>query len=399
MKQTSALAILVSLALVFSGAIDYRGLDELTVVAGMAIDSDGESGYILSMEIVNSSGQEGKEGTPSYLVEGKGETIPVAINNINRQMKSELYFGNTGVVVISQSIAKEEGLSNIIDVIMRNFYFRDDINIVVSKMKNAKDLFFAKDESQPVISFAITDALKRPHYHTDAVYPTPLYKIYNTLAKNSYEITLPAYLVKEEPDKESGEKTKRLYAEDIAVFDKEKMVGYFEEEFVESFLIVKEEIKGGAYRFCFGEQADSRESRHDVTINIEDSKATLKYEFDGEKFTFIVDVEMQSYVLELPVDISTLNNETMKELESAAGKSMSDDIEKCINKMQQGDGLDIFGFSQAVFRKDFKLYQELRDDWKKYFKNAEIRVNCSMEIDDAGMTYTYKINSNDQNTA
>ena len=105
---------------------DYKGLDELTFVAGIAIDeAEGGAGYRVSFEVIDTQVSMKEGEMRSILVESEGMTIYDAIYKTNKQLYHYLYFGNTELLVISHQLAEKEGLKPILEGFLRDASTRD----------------------------------------------------------------------------------------------------------------------------------------------------------------------------------------------------------------------------------------------------------------------------------
>ena len=102
-----------------SGCWDYREIDKLSIVTGIAIDRGENSKYRLTFEIVDT--QEGgiEKKTKSKLIESEGETIFDAVRNASKVTSPRPYFGHMRIVILSEQIA-EEGVIDIIDFLNRD---------------------------------------------------------------------------------------------------------------------------------------------------------------------------------------------------------------------------------------------------------------------------------------
>lgn len=101
--------VLLVFCLILCGCGNYRELNDLSVITGVAIDKD-EAGYKLSYLIANSqkaqtSSKEGEAQTTVY--SGTGKNLTEAVNAIEVKSPKQLYYGHITVVIISEEIGKE----------------------------------------------------------------------------------------------------------------------------------------------------------------------------------------------------------------------------------------------------------------------------------------------------
>lgn len=86
-KRFFSFAMLILLCVSLCGCWDYRGLDQLIFVSGIAVDKNPETGdYMVTYEIMNMQGNIKQEGLSAKIVESTGRTIAEAVQNANRRV-------------------------------------------------------------------------------------------------------------------------------------------------------------------------------------------------------------------------------------------------------------------------------------------------------------------------
>ena len=402
MKPFISAVLMMILAVALGGAQDYSGLDEVTLIAGIAVDISDENPeeYLITLEVITPAGSSDSHSMHSSLLSATGTTVFDALYRANEQMKSYTYFGNVTVIIISEPLAVRDGIGDIVDGVLRDFYFRDNVHLIISKEESAKALFDAKQEESVALSFTIDDMLNRPFEATTSITGHPLHKIYNTLSEKSYDVAIPAFKLDMGNDIAFyNEESSILWADGLATFREDKMVGYFPGEMLMSFLFLKEQVTGGPYVFsvedseAFRDAAakdpDKKPSDYKITLQVENSKYNLDYSFDGKQFTFYADVDVTGTAIEISTKFGSLGKDNIACAEECVAEKLESEIREAIEYMQKGDRLDIFGFSEIVYEKDFHFFEKVRDDWEEYFSNAKLVINCNFQINDTGMTFAY----------
>jgi spore germination protein KC len=96
-----------------SGCWNYREVEKLAIVAGVAIDKGENNPYKITFEILQVSG--GKEAkTVSKIISMEGRTIFDAVRNAISLSGKKLYWSHTKIVVISKDIARN-GILRVVD--------------------------------------------------------------------------------------------------------------------------------------------------------------------------------------------------------------------------------------------------------------------------------------------
>jgi spore germination protein KC len=125
-----------------AGCWNYRGLNEMTIVSGIAVDRNPENGnFHLTFETIDMSIPVKEKGLTPRIIEAEGKTLFDAARGAKRRNDDKLYFGNTQVIIVSELIAKEDGLHSVIDWFMRDGEGRETLTFAISQEKNARDRF------------------------------------------------------------------------------------------------------------------------------------------------------------------------------------------------------------------------------------------------------------------
>jgi len=160
-KRILACLMCLAIAFVLSGCWNYRSLDELDIVVGLAIDYDKEKKvFWVDYEIADLMGADKQSPIQSRIVRSEGKTIFDAARNAKRKEEDRLYFGSANTVVISHQVAKEIGLNPVLDWILRDAECRETVNVVISQEETAANLLETTEGYKGIISVAINQIVR-----------------------------------------------------------------------------------------------------------------------------------------------------------------------------------------------------------------------------------------------
>jgi len=179
--------LLVSLCLLsLSACFDYRGLEDQTIVSGIAVDWKDEA-YTLTFEIVDvSSVENGQFG--SILLTTTGETFAEALADAVKKLQREMYLGALRVVLLGRTFAEEVGLMPLAAPLLYDKHVRNSLLIVIADEEEAGVLLAQEEEGRRLVSTALSEALGRRSHRGQVMV---LHEIYNALVTGAGEITLP----------------------------------------------------------------------------------------------------------------------------------------------------------------------------------------------------------------
>ena len=140
-------------ALFITSCWDYREIDKLAVVAGVAVDKGTTGQYEVTAEIVQISG--GKDTkTMSNTITMEGRTMFDAVRNGISLSGKKLYWSHTKVIILSKEIASE-GVMKVIDWFNRDAETRPDFHVLISEGASAKEIFSGQGATEEIKSFVL----------------------------------------------------------------------------------------------------------------------------------------------------------------------------------------------------------------------------------------------------
>lgn len=370
MAKRTVLAVLILSALLLTGCWNYRGLNEISIVAGVSVDRDPESGlFKLCFEIVDLSADVKSSGLKSKLIESEGKTLFDAARNAKKRLANKLYFGNTQVVVLSEDVARSEGIENVTDWFLRDAECRETVYALISREKTAKDLLSISGADQAIASMTIQNIISEDAQATATTVSYQLYQIFNILRDPGKSLTLPAFhsvVNGKEPAPELN---------GVAVFEDDKLIGYLTDEESKYFLFATDGVKGGILPL-----PDVPGVSSGVSLEISKSRTERSFAVEDGRLVFHLQVEMRAYLGEAANMVNAQDEQIIKRLEEAAGETVRQRMLEVISKVQSEYGSDIFGFGQMIYRTDPRLWDRLQDSWDEWFASLSVDAACQVEI-------------------
>ena len=377
-KKTIVLVICVCFMVSVCGCRDYVGLDEISIVVGLAIDKSDKPGRLhLSFEIIDTLESSKDRGKVSTLIESEGNSVYEAISNANLQLARDLYFGNTDILVIHEAVARESGLNSIFENILRDYIFRDTIKVVVSKGETARDIIKPNKDSNVINSYEVTNKLDEMVIKSHTMHNIEIYHIYDYLKNAKGNIVLPVYAMKNEDSKVHP------HMDGAAVFLGDRFFKYIDDEDLLYYSYISENFMGGAFvHFSDGDRDKC------VTQNIIKTSSDKKFSYREDKLTIKVDISVVTGISSIYDGFGEFNSSKISVIEKEAQAALKDKLDSLIGRMQE-EGLDVFDFADELYRHDNYIWEQVKDNWQAVFAEAEILVNPMFEIQNAGMLRKY----------
>jgi spore germination protein KC len=361
-----------------TGCWNYRGLNEMDIVTGLAVDRDTETGlYQLTFEIVDihESGKDG--GIGAKYVESEGETLFSAIRNSKKRLINKLYGGNLQALIISNQIAQQDGVAVILEELLRDGEPRETLSVVISQEETAREILQTQGIDSKIIAYEIHDMIREDSQVTASTKYLPLYKSYNAIRGKGKALVLPVVR-----SVLNGEDTV-AEMNGIALFRDDKMIGYQTSENTMYYLFIVDEIESGALSFPVTSPNES------VSLEIKKSKTNTKVSFENGQIMVELSISLKLNIMEIKSQLSISQPQHREQLELLTEQFIIQRISIFFYETQTQTGTDIFGLGSLLYQKDPDLWRAVEDDWQELFQSASLTIEAQADIVSAGVLKDY----------
>ncbi|MDP4084130.1 MAG: Ger(x)C family spore germination protein [Bacillota bacterium] len=356
-----------------TGCWNYREVEKLAVVAGVAIDKGKNNQFIVTTEVIQISGGRESKTTSTYITM-EGKSIFDAVRNQISFAGKKLYWSHTKVVIVSKEIARHNMLS-VIDWYNRDSETRSDVNLLVSREKTAKKVLEQRALLEDINSFELADTLKNQISLSKAPIKE-LWGFINDLEAQGIVNIVPAVHLK---------KNKNMYSPQImgaAVFDNAKLIGFLNSEETQEVLFVKDEVKGG----LLIDRDKTNGLKAPISMEIFKNKTKIEPVVSrNNEIKFNIKVDTRVDIDEIVGNVKYANEKVLKKLSNNEAKNLKNRIEHCIKKVQSEYGVDIFGFGAKLREDNPKVWKKVASSWNDRFKNVSVNVSTKVNIKGSGL--------------
>jgi len=377
-KRVVSILLILALCTLLSGCWNYRGLNTMSIVAGVAIDRKDDQNYQLTVEVFDLAASGKESAGKSQIVESEGKTIFEAVRNAKKRLTKKLYFGDIQLVVISEQIAREEGIQDVLDWFMRNEKARETLSTVISQEKTAKEILTASGVDHKIISEEIEKILDADNRTTASTKNIDTFKALNILkGQKETALVLPAVHCTDNQGK------KVVEVNGIAVFKADKLQGYLSPEETHYYLFAVDEIKGGILTFPF--EAKNQKNQDNLSLEISNNKTKKSYSYEENRLKVFLDIKTTAALGEVGTDIDVSKKDNIEKIKAAATEVFVQRLEAVIKKTQTEFGCDVFGFNTMIHKKNPVLWSELKENWNFYIQTMEVEVRPELVIKNTGL--------------
>lgn len=366
--------MLCSLAIfTLSGCWNYREVDKISTVAGIAIDKGEDEGQIkLTVEVVDGMGGQDAMSVGSARISLSGKTMFDIVRRMITESGNRLYWAHAKSIILSEEIARD-GAAKIIDWYVRDTETRADIHILVSGEKTAEEVLSSDGKSGEPLSYKIDDILKNETSVSNSP-TTEIYDFADTINTPGISSILPMVYSSEN----KGAKTASIRGS--AVFDIDRMLGRMNAYDTKFVLFLRDEVKGGILTLGGYNQPPG--------ISLEIFKNKTKVEpvlVDGQ-----VEIRIKTHTVtavdEVQENVDYYTAKGRADIEKMAGDMLVKEMENVIEIAQKRYKQDIFGFGDRIHKKFPKTWKTLEPDWDEKFSRLKVSVQAKVEIKSTAST-------------
>lgn len=382
MKQKRLLICLcISMVVFVTGCWNRRELNELAIAVGLGIDKSGDQ-YEVTVQVVEPSEVAGKRGgtsSPVTLFQAKGPSILEALRKITTVSPRIIYLAHLRVLVLGESLAKA-GIADTLDFLSREPEARNDFFIVVAKEAKASDTLKILTNLEKVPSVRLFSTLETSEQQWAPTTTVKLDELISVLVSQGRHPVLTGLdplgdlaIGETRKNTETVKSPAELQYTGLAVFRKDKLIGWLSDEESKAYNYVTNQIKGTVgYVSC--------PDGGNISLKVIRSKTKVKGSVNDERPQIDIEVRAEANVGEVQCHLDLTKNETITEVEEWSNQKLEDLIEATVSRVQRDYKVDIFGFGEVIHRSNPKAWKKMEDNWDQTFVNIPVHVKVNYKI-------------------
>lgn len=350
-----------------TGCWNYREVEKMSIVAGLAIDKGINDKFEMTVEIVEiSGGKDSKTTSKTITVEGK--TLFDAARNLIALSGKKLYWAHTKVIILSKQVASE-GVTKVLDWYNRDAETREDVHILISERSSAKEIFDVQPTSGNVKSFELDEMIKNQVSLSKAPIVNVLKFDIESNTKGISVIIPAVNLVKID-----GKMAARIMG--TAIIKNDKLVGFLNSEETKDLIFIRNEVKGG----ILNEEIKEKDEPTAVSLEIFKNKTKVTPVTEGKNIKMELNVDTTVAIDEIDGVWDFLDDNQRMKLEQNAENTLKSRIEALIQRVQSDYDADIFGFGSKLQEDKAHTWKIVGSDWNEIFKDLKVNVSTKVNI-------------------
>ena len=329
-----------------TGCYDYKELKDIDVITGIGIDyEDGE--YIVTLEVLRATASGDKPEMKTVLIKSEDEVFSNAFESNYTKISKLPYFSHLQLIVVSEEVAEEKGMQEIMDFLLRTSRIGNTFYTAVANGHSAYEIFDNKQKDEAVATYLVT-LLKYSNENSFFTVDNQFDLLTRTFLSKGQDIYLPSITIKDEDFK----------VDDLAIFENFHMVGYIEDKYSTILSLA------------------TMSSMNNIYINddinaIDINKSNYKIEAEPDKITIALD--LKATIKSLDKEFSLKDEDTFAWFEDHFSNLIKKELEKSIQELRFYNS-DVLGLGNRYYKKYPRKYYEGIGNEIDY----EIKVNLTV---------------------
>lgn len=378
--------VLICLTIFTAGCWDRRELQDRNFVLAVGIDMadahrpvetftqpHGRKRYRVSLQILKLGvGGEAKDKSKTYVISNTGESFFEMIRDMLGQSSKSLWFEHVQVIIISEAVLRQTGLGELLD------FFRRD-----SEMRSRMHVYVTSGEAQSLLEYI------PPNREPGGIYLSNIINLHvknmHVAGKRTDLASITQYL-----DNNSNLVVSRIELADkvvklggLAIFKKDKFIGYVDEEAVAGTKYMFASEKSAVVTIPCPDHLD-----HQVVFELFRHDTRLRPHVDNNTIYFTLDINMYGNIGELQGDIAldnTMDPQYVHKLEKAFADEIKRTVlysEQIFQKEMRVDILDLFAAKLKAYEPD--TWEKVKDHWDEIYPDIPLIISVNVSIQNIG---------------
>lgn len=380
-KCTVVFLVIIVIASNFclTGCLDKNEIETFGFVVALGVDLGESDEVIVSVQILKPNNDPKRDSSSDAsqieVYTCAGNSIYNALYNLSNRLSIPLKLSSNKYILVGRKFA-EAGIQPVIDFSLRFNEMRPTNPILVTK-ERALDILKIQESGEYISPSVISNLLKRQSYLCKAPITTNL-EFANDIKSESGVSVCGVLSV----DKRMKKTHNNFVLSGSAVFKKDKLIGYMNEEETCGMQWIKGKVK-------LGDIVIHDKDKAKISLAILNSSSNLKPLIKDKSVNVTANIMVQSNIREVYENKSESmdfndNLDLIDELSKKQGKVIGDKVNEAISAAQYRLAADVFGFGDLLYREYPHDWENIKDHWNNIFPHINIKVNVSSQIKQTG---------------
>ncbi|MEK6453882.1 Ger(x)C family spore germination protein [Caldifermentibacillus hisashii] len=376
----------ICITILLAGCWNHRELTDIGIIAAVGIDYGQEKRYNMTFQFVNPRNVAGNQqtigisGPPIAIYESEGDNLLEAARSASQHVSRQLYFAHTNVLMIGEEVARD-GLTDVLDISIRNPDFRSTATIVIAKDSTAEQILKTLTPLDQIPANKIDKTLKFSENRWGESINISVGELVPTIYSKGKQAVVGGFIIK--GDKEKGSQDAnilssrplaQLNSDGLGLLKGGKLITWAEGKTARGINWILNNVKSTVVNIDWKDKKNA----FGITINLSKSKVSANVKNNKPYITVHIDAEGGITEADTFLDLSKA--EELIKVQNALRKEIKREIENSIQFAQKHKA-DVFGFGEKISHVDEVYWKKVADVWnEEIFPNLEVKVEVNAFI-------------------
>ncbi|OZB98665.1 Ger(x)C family spore germination protein [Paenibacillus sp. XY044] len=392
LRRLGLMILLLSVVLLTSGCWDSQELNTLSIISATSIDrSNGK--WEISFQVVipqsiatQTGGGSAGSQSPTTIFSTKGRSIAEAMQNASLETSRKLFFAHNSVLILSEDVAREEGVGEILDFFLRPFESRETMSVLLTKGK-ASNLLEVLIPLEKISGNAIQRIIEQSQKNLSQAQNMRLIDFARMIASPDQSAMAPELEVSGDLTKQSSLDSLKSTRNDaviklgeLGVFRKDKLVGWIDQKNSRSVAWLSDSVSSMIIVFPCNAKGQEEQL---VSYRVLKSSTKLEPKVIHGKSIILAKIQATGAIDEAGCNLDLNKPSVIRELERTISKQIGDEVMATWSHLQEMN-VDLTGFMNAIHRKDPPTWRKLMES-KRPIEEISLRVQVKINIEHTNM--------------
>ncbi|WP_332888730.1 Ger(x)C family spore germination protein [Domibacillus epiphyticus] len=376
--------MLISL-LFLSGCWSKKELPELAIISAVGIDKNEEGKFVKTHQFINPNnvagglqGGGGGQGPSVSVYTSTGDNILEAHFRASTKVSRRLYHSHANLLVISEEVAREEGIQDILDAFERDPEIRTTMTIVIAKGRKAGDIITSLTSIDRIPAEKVNKTLETTEKMFGEHIKVSIQESISILESSGRELVITGF--RQKGDSEKGKKLENiqnseldatLEADGLAIFKEGKLIDWFHDEDARGVVWILDKVKETNVNIDWEKKKDA------IAYQVIRQKTKVSADVKNGKPAITIHVRAEGDIREVVVPVDLTDPKVIANIEKGLGKEIEKELKDSINLAQKNKS-DIFGFGETVQRSYPDAWRKMKNNWHDV-TFPDLKVNVKVE--------------------
>lgn len=356
---------LTLICITLSGCWDYSEINDYSIIAGSGVDLTENDDTQVTIEQIgwNDAGIQTNE--QKNIISYTGSSCFEAYSSLLLLSGKPNYSSHATTLILGQSYA-ENGISELIDMLIRLEGSRLSMNVVIADNMEAKEFFTKTKADQNISSFYLPSMLKNCNEQGFSLNPT-LFQVGNTLVNERQSLCIPMISTLSTPKS----KTPEVVISGSAIFNGDKMTTTLNNEQTKTLVMLLNQPKKTTLAI--------KENTQEYAFELNNLNTSIKPLFNKNSISFEIKICADASLSELNNNIN-LTPAEVAELEASISSKLTQDVKTFISHAYGDLNADVIGLSDKIYKKSPTYWENNQPLINTALRNPDIKTTTDITL-------------------